>query len=375
MAGKKLSAKERLAKLQAKQGERGQEFAGGKKLPTPEPPQKASEEKPSVFERPPVQPVVEEPERDATQGLDLNDSAVMDLQDDIPEVPSSRGAPSTRVDSSPPVVAEPEEAEKPFEMPSVAEETESVSEPPSLEELVPPADLGLVGDSGREDETKPEVKRPSKPPARTLLSADLEDPVADELASAMESAAEASEAVEEPEGTKYHVRASAIGDPTPLVSGIVVNYVTASASSKMFMVKGSSEAQTHQLAPGDEKSFEIETPDGLVKITMQNKEGEVTAYVVGGKTQAGALAAKAGKLGLFLANVRYYLPELTMATLFTAATTAVLWTQQFVSDTLQNFHKPAVIAYGVFQLALTTWAVIEQKKNRKAAEAQEALKQ
>jgi hypothetical protein len=141
------------------------------------------------------------------------------------------------------------------------------------------------------------------------------------------------------------------------------------------MINGPSGAQSLELAPGDEKSFDLETPDGKVSITMQNKEGEITAYVQGGVTKAGAVAAKAGAAGSFLAKVRYYLPELTMAGLFTAATTAVLWGQQFVSDTLQNFHKPAVIAYGVFQLALTTWAFIEQRKDRKAAEAQEAVKQ
>ena len=74
-----------------------------------------------------------------------------------------------------------------------------------------------------------------------------------------------------------------------------------------------------------------------------------------------------------LANARRVFAA--MAAVFTAATTAVLWTQQFISDTLQNFHKPAVVAYGVFQLAFTAWAVIEQRKIRKAAEAKEALKQ
>jgi hypothetical protein len=367
MAGKKLTAAERLAKLKAMQGKRGEEFAGGRKPTVSEPPQKAVEEKPSVFDKPPVQPEQAEPEEgNKTRGLDLDDSAIEEIQ----EAPSSSAAPSTRLDSTPPVAEEQEESD------------DSVSEEPSLpplDNLSPPEDLGsIVGDSHREDETKPEVKRPSNPPVRTLLSAGIGDDIMDALKapeppSALEAPAPTEN--EEPNGVKYHVHAIDNGAVTPLVTGVSVKYVTVVGNTKVFSVKGPSGTFPVELAPGDKKNASIEVPGGQALITMVNVAGEITAYVEGGVTRMGAAAAKAGRAGKFLANVKYYLPELTMATLFTAATTAVLWTQQFVADTLQNFHKPAVVAYGVFQLALTAWAFIEQRKLRKAAEAQEAVKE
>lgn len=387
MAGK-LSAKERLAKLKAMQGKRGEEFAGGKKRPASEPPQTPAQEEPSVFDKPPAAQVREEPdEGNKTQGLDLDDSAVMELED---EAPSSGSAPATTAEPAAPVREEVPSG------PSLAESVE-LPEPPAMEEqapsledlLAPPAGLDAALDraaldaalgpaessSSREDETRPEVpKRPSKSPApRTLMS--VEEP-ADPLAvlRAPEEAKAPEEEMSEPEGMKIHVNAAAKGDKTNLVSGITVTYVMPSGSNKIFMVNGPKGAESLDLAPGDSKSFEMDTLQGKVSVTMQNVGGEVKAYVVGGVTKSGAAIAKAGAAGKFLANVRYYLPEVTMTGLFTVATTAVLWTQQFVSDTLQNFHKPAVIAYGIVQFALTTWAIIEQRKNRKAAEAQEAVK-
>lgn len=399
MAGK-LSAKERLAKLKAMQGKRGEEFAGGKKKPAPEPPQTPAQEEPSVFDKPPAAPVKEEPdEGNKTQGLDLDDSAIMELEDD-----SAPAAPPAPAEPVSPVVQGPEAAEEEPQVPEaepapsgpslvdsvqLPEPSAQEAEPaPSLDDLVPPAGLDAALDiaaldaalgpvepsSTREDETKPEVpQRPSRSPGPRLMS--VEEP-ADPLdvLRAPEEAKAPEEGNAEPEGVKYHVNSSARGEQTKLGSGIVAKYVIASGSNKIFTVDGPKSSESIELAPGDSKSFEMATLEGKVQITMQNTGGEVKAYVVGGVTKAGAAMAKAGAAGQFLANVRYYLPEVTMAGLFTVATSAVLWTQQFISDTLQNFHKPAVIAYGIIQFALTTWAIIEQRRNRRAAEAQEAVK-
>lgn len=358
MAGKKLSAAERLAKLQAMQNKRGKEFSGGK--PDSEPPQKTSEkEKPTAVEV----PKEGESEESVESGPSADQStAEAEIDEDllVKSVPDISGIASLNTNSAPESTMEDEAA--PAEAGS---------------DLSSPAELATVGgmapSSSTSAQTRVEGRKPSSKPQRTLMSPVMIDksdlPVVED-----EDEVEVEEA-QVPEGTRCHVHSSQNGEVTPLVVGLNVSYVTAVANTKVFMLKGPSSSQSVELAPGQDKEVEFDTPSGKVKVTMVNDEGEVSAYVVGGRTKVGHVAASAGKWASLLANVRYYIPELTMLGLSTIAASAVLWTNQWLADNMQNLHKPSVLAYGVAQLALTTFAFIEQRKLRKAGEAQEALKQ
>ncbi|MFH1685862.1 MAG: hypothetical protein ABH983_06175 [Candidatus Micrarchaeota archaeon] len=158
------------------------------------------------------------------------------------------------------------------------------------------------------------------------------------------------------------------GDMTALRSGVQVRFEGSLGGKKALTVLDSSKNTLAELniAPSQTREVEVPSKDGPLKLTFEYKDGDgVYCTIDGGKTKTAHAIDKATAVGRFLGNVRYYLPELTMAGLFAAATSAVAWTSPYLANGLQGWHKVAIAAYAVVQLGLTTWSFFEKRNQRK----------
>jgi hypothetical protein len=168
------------------------------------------------------------------------------------------------------------------------------------------------------------------------------------------------------------------GDITALRSGITVKYERSLGGKKILTVLDSSKNAIADvmIAPSQTREVEVPSKDGPLKLTFEYKDGDgVYCTIDGGKTTTAHAIDKATAIGSFLGNVRYYLPELTMAGLFGLATSAVAWTSPYIVNGLQGWHKVAIAAYAVVQLGLSTWSFFEKRNQRKELNVAEVAQQ
>jgi len=397
---KRLSRAERAAKLKAAQENAADLFSGKGAV---EPPQKddpkpVSEPKPKA-----AAPAKAEPKREAPaeepadsspaakeETIDLSDSqivsgsAVLDDSDPGPAPPAPSSSESLLDDilgSSPPPA--PDSSATRAETPASLEQEEPEAQAPDSSatraetpaarapEDRAPEDLISPEDRFFPEPLGPVTAEPKAPEARQS-----EPKAAEPAAKAVYVKTEVETVEEEAKDGKPATVKD--GDITALRSGVSVKYERSMAGKKILTVidSGKNELADVIIAPSQTKEVEVPSKDGPLKLTFEYKDADgVYCTIDGGKTKTAHALDKATAAGKFLGNVRYYLPELTMAGLFAAVTSAIAWTSPYLANGLQGWHKVAVAAYAVVQLGLTTWSFLEKRNQRKELNVAEAAQQ
>lgn len=385
---KRLSRAERAEKLRAAQENAAGLFSGKGAV---EPPQK-DDPKPVVEPKPKSAPVHEESNdqrEDAAEKpvdsspvakeetIDLSDSQIVSgsavLDDPAPAAPSS-GSGSLLDDilgSSPPPSSSPD----PEPAPSSSETRQETPAAPAQEPEQSP------DSSATKQETPAALApEPALTPEEQFFPEPLEHssfpaPQAAEPSVIISTAAEPKAKT----GSKaVYVKTEVEAELTSLRSGVQVRFEGSLSGKKALTVLDSSKNTLVELtiAPSQKREVEVPSKDGPLKLTFEYKDGDgVYCTIDGGKTTTAHAIDKATAVGKFLGNVRYYLPELTMAGLFAAATSAVAWTSPYLANGLQGWHKVAVATYAVVQLGLSTWSFLEKRNQRKELNVAEVSQQ
>jgi len=369
---KRLSRAERAAKLKAAQENAAGLFSGKGAV---EPPQKddpkpVSEPKPKQAAPAKAEPQTEAPaEKSADSSpaakeetIDLSDSQIVSdsVSVDPGPAPSAPSSSESLLDdilgSSPPPASDSS---------ATRQETPAARPPaPKPEEQFFSEPLGPV------------TAEPKAPEARQSEPEAVQSTKAEPVAKAVYVKTEVETLEEEAKDGKPATVKD--GDITALRSGVSVKYERSMAGKKILTVidSGKNELANVIIAPSQTKEVEVPSKDGPLKLTFEYKDADgVYCAIDGGKTTTAHALDKATAVGRFLGNVRYYLPELTMAGLFAAATSAIAWTSPYLANGLQGWHKVAVAAYAVVQLGLTTWSFLEKRNQRKELNIAEAAQQ
>jgi len=395
---KRLSRAERAAKLKAAQENAAGLFSGKGAV---EPPQKddpkpVSEPKPKQAAPAKAEPQTEAPaEKSADSSpaakeetIDLSDSqivsgsAVLDDPDPAP-VPSAPSSSESLLDdilgSSPPPASDSSATRQ--ETPAAREQKEPEAqttdssatrqETPAARPPAPKPEEQFFSEP-----LGPVTAEPKAPEARQSEPEAVQSTKAEPVAKAVYVKTEVETLEEEAKDGKPATVKD--GDITALRSGVSVKYERSMAGKKILTVidSGKNELANVIIAPSQTKEVEVPSKDGPLKLTFEYKDADgVYCAIDGGKTTTAHALDKATAVGRFLGNVRYYLPELTMAGLFAAATSAIAWTSPYLANGLQGWHKVAVAAYAVVQLGLTTWSFLEKRNQRKELNIAEAAQQ
>ncbi|MBU0526912.1 hypothetical protein KKE92_00370 [Candidatus Micrarchaeota archaeon] len=398
---KRLSRAERAEKLKAAQENAAGLFSGKGAV---EPPQK-NDPKPVVEPKPKSAPAHEESndqrEDEAEKPADsspasspvakeetidlsdsqiVSDSVVVDGQAPVASSPSGSGSLLDDIlGSSPPPSSSP--VPEPPDSSATRQETPEALAPepaPSSSATRQETPAALVQALTPEEQFFPEPLEPSSSPAPQAAEPSVIISTAEPKTGSRQVYVKTEVGSEEIEAKDGKPATVTYGDLTALRSGVQVRFEGSLGGKKALTVLDSSKNTLAELniAPSQTREVEVPSKDGPLKLTFEYKDGDgVYCTIDGGKTKTAHAIDKATAVGRFLGNVRYYLPELTMAGLFAAATSAVAWTSPYLANGLQGWHKVAIAAYAVVQLGLTTWSFFEKRNQRKELNVAEAAHQ
>lgn len=162
------------------------------------------------------------------------------------------------------------------------------------------------------------------------------------------------------------VDTSADNAQTSLVSGLRIVYQGGTPSKHFFLIVGKTVNESVVVPKGQTVDKTVSTNDGNVTVSItHNQDGIATVVTKGGKTTVAKASEELTRLGEFIANIRYHIPE---TTLFLAGgiLSASILSLNWAKDALANFGLPVMVGVvpAIVTTGLSIWLFISSRKDK-----------
>ncbi len=153
---------------------------------------------------------------------------------------------------------------------------------------------------------------------------------------------------------------------TSLGSGLILVFEGSLSNQKFFRVESKKAMLQFSVKKDSQKEVTIETVNGPVTVTARSDGVKVQVITEGGKTAIAKATEGVSSMGRFLSNLRYHVPETTLAVAGAVATATMLsvtWVKTVFASVGINPVFGAIVP-GALMVGLAVWSYVSSKKDR-----------